>query len=545
MELTISLLWTSGLLYLTYKCLSFLRFYIHARRTGFPVIVSPAFSRGVPWMIFAPMIVPRLKGLFPAWLFDRLDVAAHGWEFRRKRAFFDRWGEIFALATPDECTVWVSDVDTANVILQRRKDFEQAPVAAKILGFLGPNVFTVNGDEWKRHRRMVAASLDERISKLVWTESCEQAQTMLAHLIRHPGGQTLEGLRTIAINVIGQAGYSQNTPWSPTTRQESSGEKKRGRAAYFDTLKLATTMYLEAALVSTKIMKLPFMPAPLRLMGQRLEKTPQYITEVLEDERQAATDDSARRSNFLSFLLQSSNADQTSTFTVTPEILSGNLYVFSAAGFETTANTMGYGTILLAMYPELQDWIREELSELPADPTTWSYEEVFPKCQRTLAFMLETVRIFTPVQHATRAVLEPQQIATKHGTHYLAAPMAVMVSSNSIHLNPRIWGPDVRDFKPSRWIDEFGRVKAPAKGTFLPWSGGPRVCPGMKMSQVEFVGTIATLLRNAKCEPLPVEGMTDFKDLRDRLQKITEDSIWKLTLQVRDPKAVQLKWTNI
>lgn len=38
----------------------------------------------------------------------------------------------------------VADPDLGNVILQRKKDFEQPPITAKIVGLLGPSVLTVS-----------------------------------------------------------------------------------------------------------------------------------------------------------------------------------------------------------------------------------------------------------------------------------------------------------------------------------------------------------------------------------------------------------------
>lgn len=154
------------------------------------------------------------------------------------------------------------------------------------------------------------------------------------------------------------------------------------------------------------------------------------------------------------------------------------------------------------------------------------------------------MRLYTPVSHSTRAVLEPTQIADGNGTHHLTPPMDVYVEQSIIHLDPSIWGEDVMEFKPSRWIDDAGQFITPAKGTYLPWSGGPRICPGMKMAQVEFVAAFVTLFRSAQCEPLPTMGLEKPEDPKARLQDIMAKSIAKLTLTVRDAKEVQLRWTQ-
>jgi cytochrome P450 len=123
--------------------------------------------------------------------------------------------------------------------------------------------------------------------------------------------------------------------------------------------------------------------------------------------------------------------------------------------------------------------------------------------------------------------------------------MMVYVSAQSMHLDRAIWGPDVLSFNPARWLDAAtGELLTPAKGTFLPWSGGPRVCPGMKFSQVEFVAVFATMFRSARCEALRGEGETG-EQARARLEGIMADSVSKLTLQVRDPSQVKLTWVRV
>lgn len=157
----------------------------------------------------------------------------------------------------------------------------------------------------------------------------------------------------------------------------------------------------------------------------------------------------------------------------------------------------------------------------------------------------ETLRLFTPVLHSTRCTNGTQHVADTNGTHVLPSPMNVFVFQQIIHLDTSIWGTDAAEFKPQRWIDSTTKqlIKpANLKEIFLPWSGGPRICPGMKMSQVEFVATIATLFRHATCEPLPVMGMKDPEELRDRLKKIMDESVVQLTVMVNDPQEVQLRW---
>ncbi|KAL4799616.1 cytochrome P450 [Aspergillus venezuelensis] len=544
------------LAFLIYKTLSFARFYIHARRAGFPILITPVFSKSVPWLILGPTFQQQFEKYLPEWIYERLDLVIHGWEFRNGRKYHERFGSTFSVVTPDEVSIWCADPDLSQEILQRRIDFPQAPIVAKVLGFFGPNVFCTNGDAWKRHRRMFAANLDERISRTVWSESVEQASEMLRYMLSDPENSketsTLSALQSVAINVIGQAGYSQKVPWKPNLR-ERDGETKTGKAAYFETLVLASEKVMEAAMLPPRFLQMSFMPEALRLLGYHMERVGGYIAELFEEERCAEREKDAsatsRRNNFLSLLLKLSDEGKRTgdgEFSLTDDEISGSLYVFSTAGYETTSNTMGYAVTYLAAYPEWQDWMREELQGLNEDSLTWNYDEVYVKCKRTLAVMLEILRLYPPVLHSTRAVLTPQTLTSPNGkTHVLTPPMDLYACQLSVHLDPSIWGPDVTEFNPSRWINDFGELITPAKGTYLPWSSGPRICPGLKMSQVEFVATMATLFRKAGVEASPVGGVTDRVELRRRLLGIARDSFNALTLQMRNKEGVKVRWVEV
>lgn len=88
-----------------------------------------------------------------------------------------------------------------------------------------------------------------------------------------------------------------------------------------------------------------------------------------------------------------------------------------------------------------------------------------------------------------------------------------------------------------------GSLITPAKGTFLPWSSGPRMCPGQKMSQVEFVSVIATIFRSCSIAPALAEGESHEQG-KERLLKVIANSRPSLTLQMTSPDQVTLKWSK-
>jgi cytochrome P450 len=118
------------------------------------------------------------------------------------------------------------------------------------------------------------------------------------------------------------------------------------------------------------------------------------------------------------------------------------------------------------------------------------------------------------------------------------------------------------EFRPNRWPMPEGKnadtinttsqtenlknpsltLQPPVKGAFSPWSGGPRICPGMKMAQVEFVAVIFTLFSKYRVEAVPKSGES-LGDAQEKLRSVTMDSFPRLTLQMNHPENAVMRWT--
>ncbi|KAJ4411239.1 hypothetical protein N0V91_001615, partial [Didymella pomorum] len=87
---------------------------------------------------------------------------------------------------------------------------------------------------------------------------------------------------------------------------------------------------------------------------------------------------------------------------LTEDEIAGNLFIFTAAGFETTSNTLSYAVTLLAAYPKWQSWIQEEIDlvlgtsglDQGEQRPLQDYATVSPKLMRCKALMrsLKTLR---------------------------------------------------------------------------------------------------------------------------------------------------------
>lgn len=272
-------------------------------------------------------------------------------------------------------------------------------------------------DSWSRQRRIVVPSLNERISPEVWRVSVKQASCLVDLLLSGSPSSTGQrpvdivlGLRRIAINVLARIAYGHNKPFalSPPSNMQSAD------ISYVDAISLVTEKLVYAAFLPARFLGLPFMPQVSQRLGIALKRLPELTRDMLSQERQksaVASSDVTQTSKspmngpgtIMNTLVHLSDQEKNWTDIPTPELservtrkflteaeIAGNLFIFTAAGFDTTANTMSYAVTLLAVYPEWQTWIQTEIDTVFRGPdmSLTDYMTAFPKLVRCLAVMV-------------------------------------------------------------------------------------------------------------------------------------------------------------
>jgi cytochrome P450 len=532
-----------------WNIISMIRNYLRVRSSQIPRYLCPTNPRSIVWMILGLPFKPLLQVILPTFLFDRITPTFYGWAFPAKWTLHARFGNMFFINTPGTNDLWIADPDAAQDILKRPKDFIPLPGTEAIAGSFGQNLLTAHGEQWQKQRRLIAPNFNEGVSALVWSEACSQASEMLEYFLEDQNGETNEtinGLRQIAIEVIGEAGYGIRESWKTATMKRKQHTKAE-TMTYVEAVNSIIDYLLLSILLPTWLFALPIMPQWVRNIGIVKQRFEVLTKEMLENERREAATRPTERKNLMSTLVALSDAEKDNSGSLTEEQISGNLFLFTVAGYETTANTLAYGITTLAAEPKWQQWLFSELQPAitsgGASKLEDKYEDLFPKLPKFRAFMFETLRLYNPLAHIGRFNPAPQTIQTSGGPRLIPARTQCYINGAALHSNPATWGPDVLLFNPQRWLDSKGEIITPAKGTFLPWSTGPRVCPGMKMAQVEFVGVLTTLLSRSKIEIVTQAG-EDSNAAQKKLWEVMQDSQTKTTLQMNRPKDVRLRFVR-
>jgi cytochrome P450 len=194
--------------------------------------------------------------------------------------------------------------------------------------------------------------------------------------------------------------------------------------------------------------------------------------------------------------------------------------IFFLAGHETSASALAWALLMLAMYPDVQDRVAAEAATLGNTPEF----SALSRLRYTRDVFREVLRLYPPVPMMVRETTCPEDLRGRK----VAPGAQIVLSPWHLHRHERLWDrPD--EFDPSRWQTEENRARA--RDAYMPFSAGPRVCPGAGFAMIEGVLLLALLARAFRLErvaerdPVPVAHLT----VRAR------DGIW-LNMSRRDSR---------
>ena len=177
--------------------------------------------------------------------------------------------------------------------------------------------------------------------------------------------------------------------------------------------------------------------------------------------------------------------------------------IFLAAGFETTANTLGSLTYNLAKHPQIQQKCYDEIQDVISNKNVINHETI-SELHYLEACIKENLRLFPPIirnQRYCNRDTEVEGLKIKKG-------MAIVVPIYVLHKNPEIYGENVYQFEPERFLNDASKEQID-NHLFHSFGGGPKICLGMRFAMEEMKITLAKLIRNY--EIIEASNITNLK----------------------------------
>lgn len=161
-------------------------------------------------------------------------------------------------------------------------------------------------------------------------------------------------------------------------------------------------------------------------------------------------------------------------------------------GIVSSSTTIHTTLLMLAMYPQYQDAVVAELKSIFESPDCDVTNEHLPNLLYLERCIRESMRLFAPTPLAARQTTADIQLAGG----IIPKDTTIILDIFHLHRNPEIWGDNVMEYDPDRFLPENTAKRPPY--SFIPFVAGPRKCIGMKYAMVSMKITLAHLLRRYK-----------------------------------------------
>ena len=423
-----------------------------------------------------PVGRPRRVSLWRYWCMFRQDIlsAQPDHLYRAKMAEF---------RTPFFRSFLINEPSLVRLVLNKRPaDFPKSDrVTRGLAPLLGQSVFVTNGPTWERQRRIIDPSFEGgriRDSFPAMLAAAEAAADRIEE-----GEVDIEALASHAT-----ADVIFRTLFSLPIDENLASETYDAFRAFQREQPIA----IGAALI-------PWLPVRhKKLAREAAERLRDLIGQLVE--RRLWELDAGNAPDDLATRIMTTRDPETEV-TFSAEEMVDQVAIFFLAGHETSAALLGWALWCLAAAPEWGERVAEEAADFAAAPGFARLSQLAV----TRTVMRETLRLYPPVPMMVRQASGPEMFRKRR----VRKGNQIVISPWHLGRHENIWD-DPDAFNPARWETEAGR--AASRDGYLPFSSGPRVCPGAAFAMTEAAVLVAVLTARFRFEvtevPVPVAHLT-------------------------------------
>jgi cytochrome P450 len=198
-----------------------------AQASGIPYVIVPYYAYNRLTSMFMARTLLRLSdkvapGLSPtSWRY----LVTSNWPWKCRHAPFSRLHtDTFLTVAAGGIIMHTADANVVAQIFARGDDFPKATHLYRHVDIYGKNVVSSGGATWRRHRAVTSPAFTEKNNQLVWKETLDVTQAVLAswtavdpegrsRTIRSVAGDTMR----LSLEIIGRAGLGQKLEWPKAT----------------------------------------------------------------------------------------------------------------------------------------------------------------------------------------------------------------------------------------------------------------------------------------------------------------------------------------
>ncbi|KAF5948359.1 hypothetical protein HYC85_014316 [Camellia sinensis] len=405
------------------------------------------------------------------------------------------------IATRKKSFTWFGPIPNINIVdpelvkevLSKNFNYQKAR-SNPFIKLVANGLTTLDGEQWTKHRKIINPAFHmEKLKHMVpaFYLCCSEMISKWENNIASTEGScevdVWPYLQTLTSDVISRAAFGSSY---------EDGRKifKLQKELIVLVLPTVSRLYIPGA---------RFLPTKRNRRLKEIDKEIHATLSVMINKRmKAMKEGETSKDDLLSVLLESNlreieqHGNNRKDGMAIEEVIE-ECKLFYIAGQETTSILLVWTMILLSRHQNWQQRAREEVLQV--------FENDKPnfdglnRLKIVTMILYEVLRLYPPFVRMERVVHEDMKLGG------ITLPEGVIVSLQVmlLHYDHKIWGDDVKEFKPERFAEGVSKATKNNQASFFPFSSGPRVCIGQNFSMLEAKMAIATILQQFSFELSP------------------------------------------
>ena len=376
---------------------------------------------------------------------------------------FRQYGNIYKASVYGTSVYAINTPEYAKHVLSDNwQNYVKGQAIKRIALLLGSGLMVSEGEFWKRQRRMIQPAFHRNF---------------------------IGGLA----NIITTANVALLKRWEQAAKRKESVNVTRDISLMVLEITLTAIFGADYAQVAPHFNILSEEPERSLHFAQKFRSLGKIAVQVAAQRRKA----NVKSTDILGMLIKA--RDRKSGHVMSDPQLVNETLTLIVAGHETTSSALNWLWYLLSKYPEVEERLSRELSDLLAGAAP--EVDSLPKFVYTRRVIEEALRLYPPGWLMTRKALKDDQL----GDYFVPAGTEIYISPYFIQRHPDLWEAPDR-FNPDRF--DADHLQDRHRLTMLPFSAGPRNCIGEYFARIEMqihLMTIARRLRLRYVENTPPE----------------------------------------
>jgi len=368
--------------------------------------------------------------------------------------------------------------DLKYFLVKNAQNYEKSPNSKLVFHPLfGDGIFNTDGKKWQHQREAADSIFHCTKLKTYIPVFIERAQTAVDVILPHLESNEPIDMQSVfmkfTMDSIMEIAFGLNI-------DSLRGEK---RAVAFSN----SFDYVQAQTM-VRLLTYPIWKVlPQQKFQENLFTMNSFMMDLIKDRKKEIESgvDVTKRMDVLSRFITSKNEKGTSL--LQEGYLLDVLKNFLAAGRDTTACTLTWALYLISQHPDVEQKLLDEIKEVTSTEGI-TYESI-AKLKYMKQVIDETLRLYPPVPIDSRHALSDDILPSGH---HVKAGTVISYCAYAQHRFEDYF-PDPFKFNPDRWETDYIKPFS-----FVPFHGGPRICPGQIMAYHEIKVAFCTLLPKFK-----------------------------------------------